>query len=39
VPERVALVVQPMLGKLDRKTMKRAFVQPQYKTLYYLPGY
>jgi hypothetical protein len=27
-----------MLGKFRRKTMKRTFVQPNDKTLYYLPG-
>jgi hypothetical protein len=26
-------VVQPVLGKFDRKTVKRAFVKPRYKTL------
>jgi hypothetical protein len=35
---RFAVIVQPVLGKLNRKAMKRTLVQAGYKTLNNLPG-
>jgi hypothetical protein len=37
--KRISGVVEPMLCKLYREAMKRAFVEAQDKAFDYLPGY
>lgn len=38
IARRFAGIVEPMLGKLDRKTVKGALVEPRNKSLYHLLG-